>query len=89
MEQTGQQRFEYFLKTITQWHSRHRETSPGTTVKIRKRFEKYAFDYEKHMAEYRKTNKSSVLQKANELLETAENEFAKLKKLELLGTLSK
>ena len=89
MEQSGYQRFEYFLKTIAEWHRRHRSTSPGTTTKIRKRFEKYAFDYAKHLTEHRKTKKPSCLTNANKILQTAEAEFTTLKKLELLGTLSK
>lgn len=89
MEEDGYQRFEYFLKTIAEWHRRHRSTSPGTTTQIRKRFEKYAFDYAKYSAEHRKTKKPSCLDKANQILQTAEAEFNTLKKLELLGTLSK
>lgn len=83
------QRFEYFLGLIDQWHKRHRDIAPGTTTKIRKRFEKYAFDYAKLFAEYRNTGKKSLLDKANDVLETAEKDFKLLKKLELLGTLSK
>lgn len=81
--------FEYWLGAIKQWHQRHRSTSPGTTAAISKRFEKYHYEYEKHMAEYRKTGKPSVLAKANAILEKAATEFKILKKLELIGTLSK
>ena len=84
-----QQSFEYWLQTINEWHKRHKSTSPGTTVKIRKRFEKYHYEYEKHMAEYRKTGKPGVLAKANAILEKAATEFKTLNKLDLIGTLSK
>lgn len=81
--------FEKYLKTINEWHKRHRDTSPGTTTRIRKKFEKYSFEYSKLMAEYRKTKKPSILSDANKILENAEQEFKLLKKLELLGTLCK
>lgn len=81
--------FDHYHTTINQWHKRHRKTSPSTTLRIRKRFDKFSFEYAKTMAEYRKTRSPSVLATANNILQDAEKEFKILKKLELLGTLYK
>lgn len=89
MEHSYQHRFEYFLTTIAEWHKAHRDVSPGTTVRLRKKFEQYQYDYHKAIAEHRQTKRPGPLQKALNIVEQAENEFKVYKRLELLGTLSK
>ena len=88
MEQQAQQ-FEEWRKMIAAWHKYHKDTSPGTTAQLRKRFEKYEFDYYKLITEYRKTKKPSLLRKADAIYEQAVNEIKTFKRLELLGTLAK
>lgn len=89
MEHSYQHRFEHFLATIAEWHKAHRDVSPGTTVKLRKKFEKYQYDYYKAIADYRQTKRPGSLQKALDIVEQAEKEFKIYKRLELLGALSK
>jgi len=83
------QQFEEWHKLIAEWHKYHKLTSPGTTTMIKKRFEKYSFDYFKLISEYRKTGKTSLLRKADAIYESAEKEIKTFKRYELMGTLSK
>ena len=89
MEHSHQHRFDYFRKTIEEWHQQHRSTSPGTTSLLKKRFEQYEYDYHKHIAEYRKTGRRKALDTALKTVDAAEKEFEIYKKLEFLGTLAK
>lgn len=89
MEHSYQHRFDYFRNTIAEWHEYHRATSPGTTARLKKRFEQYEYDYHKLIAEYRQTNRQSALKRALDVVETAEQEFKVYKRLEFLGTLAK
>ena len=89
MEHSYQHRFDHFRKTIAEWHQVHRATSPGTTTRLKKRFEQYEYDYHKLIAEYRKTKNPTVLNRAISVVETAEKEFKTYSRLELLGSLSK
>ena len=89
MEHSYQHRFDYFRKTTAEWHEFHKATSPGTTARLKKRFEQYEYDYHKLIAEYRQTKRQSSLRKALTVVEQAEQEFKVYKRLELLGTLSK
>ena len=89
MEHSYRHRFKHFLKTIEGWHRNHRATSPGTTARLRKRFENHEYQYHKHIAEYRKTNRKTSLDAALKTVDTAEKEFKLYAGLELLGTLSK
>lgn len=89
MQHSYQHRFDHFRQTIEQWHQAHRSTSPGTTARLRKRFEHYEYEYHKHIAEYRKTNRKKSLDTALKTVDTAEKEFKLYARLELLGTLSK
>lgn len=89
MEHSYQHRFDYFRKTIAEWHQQHRSTSPGTTTRLKKRFEQYEYDYHKAIAEYRQTKRKSSLDRALAVVEKAEEEFKIYKRLEFLGTLAK
>jgi len=89
MEHSYQHRFDYFRKTIAEWHEFHKSTSPGTTSQLKKRFEQYEYAYHKLIAEYRQTKRQSSLKRALEIVERAEDEFKVYKRLEFLGTLSK
>ena len=89
MEHSYQDRFDYFRSTIADWHNFHKATSPGTTARLKKRFEQYEYDYHKLIAEYRQTKRQSSLRKALAIVEQAEQEFKVYKRFELLGTLSK
>lgn len=89
MEHSYQHRFDHFRKTIEEWHRFHRDTSPGTTAKLKKRFEQYEYEYHKNIAEYRKTKRQKALDTALKTVDKAEKEFKVYKRLEFLGTLSK
>lgn len=89
MEHSYQHRFDHMRQTIAEWHEFHKATSPGTTARLKKRFEQYEYDYHKTIAEYRQTRKPSALTRAMKTVEAAEAEFKIYKRLELLGTLSK
>lgn len=89
MEHSYQHRFDYFRKTIEEWHQYHKATVPGTTTKLKKRFEQYEYEYHKHIAEYRKTKRQKALDTALKTVDKAEEEFKIYKRLELLGTLAK
>ena len=89
MEHSHQHRFDYFRKTIAEWHEFHRATTPGTTARLKKRFEQYEYDYHKHIAEYRKTGRQKALDTALKTVDNAEKEFTIYKRLEFLGTLAK
>ena len=88
MEQQAQQ-FEEWRKMIDAWHKYHKDTSPGTTARLKKRFEKYEFDYFKLISEFRKTKKPSLLRKADAIVAEATDEIKTFKRLEFLGTLAK
>lgn len=83
------QQFDQWRSMIDEWHKYHKRTSPGTTAQLKKRFEKYSFDYFKLLSEYRKTKKPSLLRKADAIYKSAEQEIKTFKRLEILGTLSK
>lgn len=89
MEHSYQHRFDHFRKTVAEWHEYHRATSPGSTARLKKRFEQYEYDYHKYIAEYRQTKRQSSLKKALDIVERAEKEFKTYSRLEMLGTLSK
>jgi hypothetical protein len=89
MEHSHQHRFDYFRKTIYEWHTYHKAQSPGTTSRLMARFKKYEFDYHKCMAEHRKTGRHTPLAAALKIVNKAEEEFKLYKKLEFLGTLAK
>lgn len=89
MEHSYQHRFDYFRKTIQEWHEFHKSTSPGTTAQLKKRFAQYEYDYHKHIAEYRKTKRQKSLDTALKTVDNAEKEFIVYKRLEFLGTLAK
>lgn len=81
--------FKEWREMIEAWHKYHKDTSPGTTSRLKQRFEKYEFDYYKLLAEYRKTKKHSLLRRAEQIHAEAAAEIKTFKRLELLGTLSK
>jgi hypothetical protein len=81
--------FDEMLRTIAEWHNYHKKTSPGTTARLRKRFEQYNKDYLSKMIEYHRTQRLSYLDKANAILAEAQKEFNRFKRLEFLATLSK
>jgi hypothetical protein len=81
--------FDEMLRTIAEWHNYHRRTSPGTTTRLRKRFEKYKRDYVHFMIEYDRTRRPRLLERANTVLAEAQTEFNKFKRLEFLATLAK
>lgn len=89
MEHSYQHRFDFFKQEISSWHRAHKSTSPGTTTKIKKKFEKYEYDYHAAIAEYRKTGSKKSLNDALKIVDTAEKQYILYKKLELLGTLTK
>lgn len=89
MEDLYQKRFDLFRETISQWHQAHRTTSPGTTFRLKKRFENYEYLYHKYMAEYKKNKQKKKLDTALKIVDTAEKEFKLYSRLELLSTLSK
>lgn len=89
MEHSYQHRFDHYRKTVSEWHEYHKATSPGSTARLKKRFEQYEYDYHKAIAEYRQTKRPSCLKKALDVVEHAEKEFKIYSRLELLGTLSK
>lgn len=89
MEHSYQHRFDNFRKTIDEWHQHHKSTSPGTTTRLRKRFEQYEYEYHRAIAEYRKTKRQKALDTALKTVDTAEKEFKVYARLELLGTLAK
>jgi hypothetical protein len=81
--------FDEILRTIAEWHNYHKKTSPGTTSRLRKKFEQYNKDYLSKMIEYNRTKRSFYLNRANATLEEAQKEFNRFKRLEFLATLSK
>jgi hypothetical protein len=81
--------FDEMLLTIAEWHNYHKKTSPGTTAKLRKRFEQYNNDYLTKMIEYHRTKRPFYLSRANATLAKAQEEFSRFKRLEFLATLSK
>lgn len=89
MEHSYQHRFDYFRKTVSEWHEYHKATAPGTTARLKKRFEQYEYEYHKHIAEYRKTGRRKALDTALKTVDKAEKEFKIYKRLEFLGTLAK
>jgi hypothetical protein len=89
MEHSYQHRFDYFRKTIHEWHNYHKAHSPGTTSRLMARFKKYEFEYHKSISEHRKTGSRKPLDAALEIVNKAEEEFKLYKKLEFLGTLTK
>lgn len=89
MEHSYQHRFDYFRKTVAEWHQNHRATSPGTTAKLKKKFADYEYEYHKHIAEYRKSGRQKSLDSALKTVDKAEKQFKVYKRLEFLGTLAK
>lgn len=89
MEHSYQHRFDHFRSTIADWHKFHKSTSPGTTARLKKRFEQYEYEYHKHIAEYRKTKRQKALDTALKIVDTAEKEFKLYSRHEFLGTLAK
>lgn len=81
--------FDEMLREIAEWHNYHKRTSPGTTARLKKRFEQYNKDYLTKMIEYNRTGRPGQLDKANAVLEAAQKEFKQFKRLEFLATLSK
>lgn len=81
--------FDAMLQQIAEWHNYHKKTSPGTTARLKKRFEQYNKDYLAKMIEYNRTNRPFYLNRANAVLEAAQKEFNQFKRLEFLATLSK
>ena len=89
MEHSYQDRFDYFRKTVEEWHNFHKKTSPGTTARLKKRFEQYEYEYHKHIAEYRKTKRQKALDTALKTVDKAEQEFKLYSRHEFLGTVAK
>jgi hypothetical protein len=81
--------FDEMLQAIAEWHTYHKRTSPGTTARLKKRFEQYNNDYLFKIIEYNRTKRPFYLNKANAVLEAAQKEFKQFKRLEFLATLSK
>jgi hypothetical protein len=81
--------FDEMLHTIAEWHNYHRRTSPGTTARLKKRFEQYNKEYIKLTIEYDRTRRPRLLEQANTVLAEAQTEFNRFKRLEFLATLAK
>jgi hypothetical protein len=81
--------FDEMLRTIAEWHNYHKKSSPGTTARLKKRFEQYNKDYLTKIIEYNRTKRPFYLNRANAILEEAQKEFNRFKRLEFLATLSK
>lgn len=81
--------FDEMLQAIAAWHNYHKKTSPGTTARLKKRFEQYHKEYITRIIEYDRTKRPFYLNRANAVLEAAQKEFKQFKRLEFLATLSK
>lgn len=76
------------ILTISHWRKKHPAYGPQL-YKIQKRFEKNLLAYLREMNLYTQKGNIGYYQKAQDLFEKNKAEFEKVKKLELIATLSK
>lgn len=74
--------------TVSHWRKKHPAYGPQL-YKIQKRFEKSFLAYQSQMNLYRQKGNMGYYQKAQDIFQTVQKEFEKVKKLELIATLSK
>lgn len=88
MQQDYTNRWNYITNTLKEWRKFHRDYAPQIVI-WQKHFEKLRLDCEKHLCEHRNTRRPSHLEKAEKLLNQAEQELKILSRLEFLASLSK
>jgi hypothetical protein len=76
------------ILTISHWRKKHPAYGPQL-YKIQKRFEKKFLAYQAQMNLHTQKGNIGYYQKAQHLFEESQKEFEKVKKLELIATLSK
>ena len=88
MQKDYKARWDHIVTSLKEWRKLHRDYAPQIVI-WQKHFDKLRLDCEKHLCEYRNTRRPSHLEKAEKLINQAEQEFKVLSRLEFLASLSK
>lgn len=81
-------RWNHMTHSLKEWRKLHKDYAPQIVI-WQKRFDKLRIDCEKQLCEYRNTRRPSHLEKAEKIMNQAEQEFKVLSRLEFIASLSK
>lgn len=87
MQTDIQERWNKINSTLSEWRRFHKSYAPQIVI-WQKYFDRLHLECQKHLCEYRNTRKPSHLQKAENLINQAEQEFKILSRLEFLASLN-
>ena len=88
MQKDYHTRWNTITDSLAQWRKLHKPYAPQIVI-WQKHFARLRLECEKHLCDYRNTRKPLHAEKAEKLINQAEQEFKVLSRLEFLASLSK